>query len=449
MKVASLAAGFGSAYLAGCGDGGEQPRKNTGLLTQTPGNSPPSGLPQSTVPDGLGVNAQFSATDTQMIATKIAEAGFRFARLDMLWNLVEQARGHYDFSIYEPIVGALATHGIRPLFILDYNNPLYDNTHSPPLTELGPKTDQTRQAFARFAAIAAARFKTDGVIWEMWNEPDNPRFWYPKPDPDSYMALAKVAIQAMRQADPQATIVGPALVGLEPKYQDAWNFLQRCFVLGLPALVDAISVHSYRLGAPESATADYQRLRTLLARYAPPEKTDLPIICSEWGYSLTWVSGQQQAEYFARLYLINLLNNLSLTIWYNWHDGPDPKQIEDNFGLVTYTNQPKMVYSAAQTLTRELTGFRLAERISLLSNADYVLLFTNGPTRTQIAWTTGTPHTVTLPMSGTSVIVTNLTGEKRALPVMDGQLTLELSGSPQYVSQGIRYNKVDTTNFMR
>ena len=435
MKVSSLAAGFGSAYLAGCGDGGGQPRKNAGSLTQTPGNGTPRGLPTSIVPEGLGVNVQFSATDTGAIVTKLADAGFRFARLDVLWNLVEQARGQYDFSIYEPIVGALAARGIRPLLILDYNNPLYDNTHSPPLTEVGPHTDQARQAFARFAAVAAEHFKASGVIWEIWNEPDNPRFWYPKPDPDSYMALAKAAIQAMRQADPHATIVGPALVGLEPKYQDAWNFLQRCFVLGLPSLLDAISVHSYRLGSPESATSDYLRLRTLLTQYAPPEKADLPIICSEWGYSLTWVSEQQQAQYFARLYLINLLDNLPLTIWYNWHDGPDPKQIEDNFGLVTYSGQPKMAYLAAQTLAQELTNFRFNERISLASNADYALLFTNGPARKQVAWTTDNPHTITLPVNGTSVIVTNMTGEKRTLPVMHGQLTLELSGSPQYISQ--------------
>lgn len=436
MKVASLAAGLGSvSSFAGCGDGGGQPHKNAGSLTQTPGNGPPRGLPTSIVPEGLGVNVQFSATDTGAIVTKLADGGFRFARLDVLWNLVEQVRGQYDFSIYEPIVSALAAHGIRPLLILDYNNPLYDNTHSPPLTEVGPHTDQARQAFARFAAVAAEHFKASGVIWEIWNEPDNPRFWYPKPDPDSYMALAKAAIQAMRQADPHATIVGPALVGLEPRYQDAWNFLQRCFVLGLPALVDAISVHSYRLGPPESATPDYLRLRTLITQYAPPEKTDLPIICSEWGYSLTWVSEQQQAQYLARLYLINLLDNLPLTIWYNWHDGPDPKQIEDNFGLVTYTDQPKLAYLAAQTLTRELTNFRFSERISLPSNTDYALLFTNSPARKEIAWTADNPHTVTLPVNATSVIVTNMTGEKRTLPVMHGHLTLELSGSPQYISQ--------------
>ena len=433
MKIASLAAGISSIFLADCDGSNNQSKRTTGLLTQTSAKALPRGLPASTVPMGLGVNAQFSASDTNTLAAAIDGVGFRFARLDLLWNLVEQVKGQYDFSLYEFIISTLAARGIRPLCILDYNNPLYDTTHSPPFTEVGPHTDLARQAFARFAAVAAATFKSNGVVWEIWNEPDNSRFWYPKPDPDGYMNLAKAAVNAMHQADPDATIVGPALVGLEPKHPDAWKFLERCFALGLAELVDAISLHSYRLGPPESVTADYLRVRTLLARYAPPEKTNLPIICSEWGYSLTWVSAQQQAEYFARLYLINLMNNLPLTIWYNWHDGPGPKQIEDNFGLVTFTDQPKMVYFAARTLTRELTNFRLAERVSLPSTADYALLFMNGAASKHVVWTTDNPHTVTLPLSGTSVMVTKLTGEKQALPIKNGRLTLELSSSPQYL----------------
>jgi beta-xylosidase len=382
---------------------------------------------------GLGVNAQFSASDTNTLAAAIDGVGFRFARLDMLWNLVEQVKGQYDFSLYESIISTLAARGIRPLCILDYNNPLYDNTHSPPFTEVRPHTNQARQAFARFAAAAAAKFKSNGIVWEIWNEPDNPRFWYPKPDPDGYMELTNAAVNAMRQADSGATIVGPALVGLEPRYPDARNFLERCFALGLAELVDAISVHSYRLGPPESVTSDYLRLRNLITQYAPSAKANLPIICSEWGYSLTWVSEEQQAEYFARLYLINLMNNLPLTIWYNWHDGPDPKQIEDNFGLVTFHDQPKMVYFAAQTLMQELTTFRFTERVSLPSPADYAFLFTNGTASKHVLWTTGNLHTVTLPISGTSVMVTKLTGEKQTLPIKNGQLTLELSSSPQYL----------------
>ncbi len=429
MKIAGLAAGFGSTLLAGCNGSTSPGQKHIASLTPTPG------FPQNIVPPGMGVNVNlhFPASDINALAGRLSALGFGFMRLDMLWNLVEHTPGQYDFSLYDPILSALAAHGIRPLIILDYNNPLYDNTQSPPLTEVGPRTDAVRQAFAHFAAAAVSRYKSNGILWEMWNEPDNPRFWYPKPDTDSYMALAKTAIAAMRRADAQAIITAPALVGIEPQYQDAWNFLERCFALGLPALIDAVSVHPYRLGPPESATSDYQRLRALLARYAPAGKTHLPILCSEWGYSLTWVSAQQQAAYLARLTLINLMNNLPLTIWYNWQDGPDPKQRDDNFGLVTFHGQPKPVYYAAQTLTEELTHFQYTDHLSLPSAADYALRFTNGPASKHVVWTTGDAHTVTVPVMGTSVTLTSLAGEKRVLSVVNGQVTLELSDSPQYL----------------
>src|SRR5260370_41861954 len=69
LKIASLAAGFGSAYLAGCGGEPNGPaRKNPGLQTRTPVNEPLRGLPQSIIPMGLGVNVGFSPTETNTIA---------------------------------------------------------------------------------------------------------------------------------------------------------------------------------------------------------------------------------------------------------------------------------------------------------------------------------------------------------------------------------------------
>ena len=425
-----MVAGLGSVYLAGCGG-----------LTGSHGAPTPTpvhvlqGLPDTVVPLGLGVNVHFNtASDTNAEIEWLADLGFRFVRLDLLWNLVEQEKGQYDFSSYEGLVGALSAHHIRSLCILAYNNPLYDNTPSPPSTVVGPHTEEARKAFGRFAAASAAKFKGLGVVWEIWNEPDLDRFWQPKPNPDDYMALAKVAISAMRQADPNAIIVAPALTGLEPKYQEAWNFLERCFVLGLLDHVDSLSVHPYRLGPPESAPFDFQRLRTLIASYAPKGKANMPIISSEWGYSLTWVSQEQQAAYFVRLFLINLLNNLPLSIWYDWRDdGPDSKQMEQNFGIVKWNGQPKMVYFAVQTLTRELAGFRLERQVPLNSDADYALLFANGAIRKQVLWITDKSHSVTLPAQGSSVTVTSMTGEKRTFPTTDGKLVLELTGSPQYL----------------
>ncbi len=423
LKSTCLLAGLGSTYLVGCSGSTNSGGKN-------------AGLPVRVVPRGLGVNVHFgNGSDTIRDIEKLAGLGFHFVRLDLLWNVVEQKKGHYDFSSYECLINALSAHSIRSLCILDYNNSLYENSLSPPSTVVGIHTDETRQAFGLFAAAAAAKFRGRGIIWEIWNEPDFPRFWQPKPNPDDYMALAKVTISAMRQADPNATIVAPALTGIEPKNQEAWNYLERCFMLGLPEFVDAISVHPYRLGPPESATADYQRLRTLIVRYAPKGKANLPIISSEWGYSLKKVSQKQQAAYFVRLFLINLLNNLPLSIWYDWRDdGADPKQIEQNFGILTWDGQPKIAYFATQTLTRELAGFRLVKQLPLASDSDYALLFTNGTACKQVVWTTNNPHLMALPAQGTSVLVTDMIGAKYTLPITNGKVELELTDNPQYLS---------------
>ena len=51
------------------------------------------------------------------------------------------------------------------MFILDYGNRLYDHGQA-------PRSDSARAAFARFAAAAARHFRGQGVIWEIWNEPN-------------------------------------------------------------------------------------------------------------------------------------------------------------------------------------------------------------------------------------------------------------------------------------
>ena len=124
------------------------------------------------------------------------------------------------------------------------------------------------------------------MLWEIWNEP-NGNFWSPKPDAQQYTALALATARAIREADPQATIIGPASSGFP------WEFLETFLKSGVLEDLDAVSVHPYREPnrPPETAAADYQKLRTLIARYAPPARQDrIPILSGEWGYS-TWKRG--------------------------------------------------------------------------------------------------------------------------------------------------------------
>ncbi len=321
------------------------------------------GLPRPVVPEGLGVNIHFTRPGPGEME-RFAEAGYRMVRMDFGWGSVERERGRYDFSAYERLMGHLKQVGARPIFILDYGNRLYDRG-------LSPHTAEARAAFARYAAAAARHFHGQGVIWEIWNEP-NIGFWKPRPNAQDYAQLALETAKAVRAADPDAVIVAPGSSTFP------WPFFETVFAAGLLEHIDAVSVHPYRETPPETATADYGRLRALIARYASPARINLPIISSEWGYSTATgaVSENRQAQYLARQWLANLASGVNVSIFYDWRDdGDNPRDREHRFGTVRRNLEPKPSFLAAQKLIRALRGYTVRQRLLGSSPSDWKLLF--------------------------------------------------------------------------
>src|SRR5688572_29261967 len=385
-----------------------------------------------TIPDGLGVNIHF--TDPQPGEMRmLSAAGFTFVRMDFDWARIEKQKGVYDFAPYERLLKELDAHGLRALFILDYANPLYDDNRS-------PDTDEGRAAFAKWAAAGAKHFKGRGVLWEMYNEPNISPFWRPKPNTDDYVKLALETGKAIREAASGEIYVGPACSGVD------LPFLESCFKAGLLEYWDAVTVHPYRQTDPETVEDDYRNLRLLIAKYAPPGKK-IPILSGEWGYSAVW-SGydeDRQGKMLARQWLINLSQDVRLSIWYDWHDdGPDPKEPEHHFGTVRHEHHKdrvpvydaKPAYLAAKTLATELRGFKFNKRLALSSADHYVMLFERDGEVKLVAWTRSRdPTTAQLPASPGGFDVTSHVGEK--LPVLTANergLSVELTDAPKFLA---------------
>lgn len=406
--------------------------------------SPAADLPEPVLPAGVGVNIHF-VTGNERDLDLIAAAGFKFIRMDFGWGGIERRQGEYNWSEYEQLLGNLEKRGLRAILILDYSNPLYEETVSSPdplwhvihKNTASPRHPESIAAYARWAAAAAAHFHGRRVLWELWNEP-NGNFWSPKPDAQQYTAMALAAAKAIRQADPQALIIGPASSGFP------WEFLEIFLKSGVLEYLDAVSVHPYRSPKrpPETAAADYEKLRQLIDRYAPAaRKGRLPILSGEWGYSTfsKGVSLETQAAYAARQQLVNLLNGIPLSIWYDWkNDGQDPNENEHNFGTVLPDLTPKPSYQAIQTLTRELSGYRIVRRLPQADDKDYALLCTNAAGQQKIAaWTLGEPHEATIelgtPPPGQRESASGSASGSSAETHL-GRLKVHLSGMPQYVS---------------
>ena len=396
---------------------------------------------------GLGVNIHFTNPKPGEIKL-LAEAGFRWVRMDLNWDATERERGQYDFTAYDRLMSELDQFNIRALFILDYGNSIYD-------AGAPPRTDAARQAYVRWAVAAAKHFQSRGVIWEIYNEPNNSMFWPPKPKAAEYIALALAAGRAFRATVPNEKLIGPATSTID------FAFLEACFKAGLLEYWSAVSVHPYRQSGPEEAASDYCRLRELIARYrtgsgrdgvsastSNSSNRDIPIISGEWGYSSAWrnLDEAKQSALLAREMLTNAANGIPISIWYDWRDdGSDPGEAEHHFGIVRNAYQagrnpiyePKPAYLSAKTLSGFLNGYKFAERLAVGSNDDYVLVFAKGGERRIAAWTTlPAAHRITIPLQAGQYTLTRHIGESRnALSANQSGVSIEVSTAPVYLAR--------------
>lgn len=377
-------------------------------------------LPDLVIPDGFGVNIHFTRAESKELEA-LGTAGVKWIRMDFAWSGIERKKGEYDFSAYDTLLADMERLGIRCLFILDYGNRLYDNGNA-------PHTDEGRAAFGRFVSESVRHFAGKPILWEIWNEPNLTQFWKPKHNVDDYCKLAHVTIDAIRQADPGAFIIAPASSGFP------WPFFEAMGNAGVFRRLDGVSVHPYRQQEPETAQADYARLRVMLDRFVPERR--IPILSGEWGYSTVW-SGQnddKQANYLVRQRLVNLACDVPVSIWYDWRDdGLDPKEPEHHFGTVFRDFSPKPSYIAGKVLSQTLAGYRYIRRIATENPGDYVLLFSRDRQPAFAAWTTGDSHRIVLNLPPGDVRIIARDGTARNATADPAGLAIDLGQSPVYI----------------
>ncbi|MEO6707079.1 MAG: cellulase family glycosylhydrolase [Ginsengibacter sp.] len=384
---------------------------------------------------GFGVNIHFTIPRPGELKM-IADAGFKWIRMDITWSEIEKEKGVYDFSEYDILLNGLNQFNLKAILILDYGNKYYDNG-------MAPHSPEAIEAFTKWATAAVRRYAGNDILWEMWNEPNG--MWEPKDDVDAYIRLALATGKSIKKVAPTEVYMGPATSGVP-----LW-FLEACFKAGLLKYWDAVSLHPYRSerGDPETVSINYHQVRQLISRYAPSGKT-IPIISSEWGYSSAWIeygyTPEKQGRNLARSFLMNLSEDIPVSIFYDWHDdGVDAdstKPIDANhFGTVEnryYPNRepvynPKPAYLAAKTLINTLEGYHFDKKIPTNNKDHYILSFRKGKKIRLVAWTTQQSETFLLTTFKGRFKVYDYVGKK--LPNIKGDkngLNITLTNEPQY-----------------
>jgi hypothetical protein len=326
-------------------------------------------------PFGLNTHLATRYTDLNSMDTPaelVAQAGAAWAREDIQWWRVQPTPDSWDWSYTDAAFRALIQRGIAIVAVLGHPpgwatpDP---NDYPNDISFAAPDPDR----FAAFAAAAAQRYGRYIRHWEIWNEPDNPLFWRPAPDPPAYAELLKRASIAIHAAAPDAKVL---LGGINPFNT---TFLKQLAQAGAWGSFDILAIHPYVDPAtPESGNiiAAADGVRVLAAQWGAR-----PIWVTEVG----WASGPgdhdpaglidepSQANMLARALLLLWRSGVERIFWYTLKD-----DLHNPYGLVALGSgrgdysRLKPAYYAFQTLARqtnaaEFVGLRdLFTRTSVL-----------------------------------------------------------------------------------
>jgi hypothetical protein len=346
----------------------------------------------------------------------LAGSGATWAKEEFRWDTLEPSRGRWTWGRLDDVVNAERARNLEILGLLDYSTGWAVGEAGELSTAPPP-----RELWANYVAQTVGHFKDRVHVWEVWNEPNVPVFW--RGSKEQYADLLRVTYDTIKGVDPGATVLGPAISGVDEDWLAAmpWDKM------------DAVSLHLY---VPPAALNDQgyslfdqglPNLKSILARF--PAK---PIWITEFGFASQdgpdpWYVGDEgaQARYLIQQIAEMLASDLPIArimpYVLNDHDG---------FELVHGWARPKPAYNAYRTATERLEGATGRGRIAA-GDGVFAFRFERDGHLIDIVWA---PNGGTASLtSGGDAEVIDLFGGTRTVARAGSAVTLSVNADPVYV----------------
>ena len=204
--------------------------------------------------------------------SQIAKVGFQWVRITASWNRIQSSKnGRYDWQDIDDAVALAKKYNLKVLMQISgapewatgadklsaaEKNAL--NARKIWVASFAP-LQQYDNDFSNFVSALVKRYASQGVIdYEFWNEPGNPEFWHdtiqnPKPNPEHYTHLLKIAYTAAHNAHNDVNVMaGGMTVGGSNNstgYIGPMEFLERMYRAGAKGYFDGVSHHPYGIYA--------------------------------------------------------------------------------------------------------------------------------------------------------------------------------------------------------
>jgi len=285
------------------------------------------------------------------------------------WPYIEPARGQYAWGHTDQVVAHARNQGVSVVARLGWTPEWAQPETAEIETTLTYLDPSAYDAFARFVATFAARYRgrVDHVI--IWNEPNLSFEWGYRPvDPAAYVALLQAVYPLAKAANPDLVILAGALAPTleSPGSLAGLNdllYLQEMYQAGASPFFDALAAHAYGLQSPPEAdpapdVLNFRRvelLRQIMVTHGDAEK---PIYVTEagWNDHPRWtmaVSPAQRIRYTIGAYewAKEHWPWCPLVAMWTFRLPAARHNYRDNYTFVTVEFDPKPIYLEVQAYT--------------------------------------------------------------------------------------------------
>ena len=284
-----------------------------------------------------------------------SRAGIGLIRYTFDWSRIETRRGHYDFGFYDAAVGSAARNHMQLLAVL-FNPPAFRSSRPRRHAARGIYPPRHFADLGAFGAAVARRYGPDGTFWQehgglpkipitsyqIWNEPNLPFYWPPKPSPRGYVAMLKAAGPRIRAAYPGAEIVTAGMPDSRLSRPRLSTYLGRMYAAGARGTFDSLAINAYARTVPKMMSL-LRRARSIERRHGDSRAS---LWVTEMGWSDVGPGGEYKAGVAGQARLIGQAvkafaaarRSLKLRgfVYYAWRDGrPYAPRFRDLWGLHT------------------------------------------------------------------------------------------------------------------
>ncbi len=301
---------------------------------------------------------------------KVQAAGVGLMRQEFSWRTIETLPGIYSWGKYDTFVRDAAKRGIEVMPVL-IGVPAFRSSN-PTGSEMSPPLNYGD--LGDFAAVVSARYGPNGSYWaanptipkvpvrrfQIWNEPNIPRFWPAGVNPAQYAAMLKAVYPKIKAADPGAEVVSAGIS--EPQNvccMPLREFITKMYQAGAKGSFDTLAIHPYWANAAGSITL-VEATRKIMADFGDSAHA---VRISEIGWSTggtPYIYNQTEAGQAAQLRTLyselarrRTELNVKGIVWSIWSDQPSSQDWAQYTGLERADLSPKPAYEAYREVSAD------------------------------------------------------------------------------------------------